>query len=279
MFNWSVCKQCLVCSHLSKLIRMKILQSAERISQYEKSDHVIFQRSIFAYHEAAKLVNNTLLEVGTGMGYGLELLAPKVNEYHAIDKYASAVVKDNIGKQNFCFHQMTVPPFKGIDNEQFDFVISFQVVEHIDNDNLFLSEISRVLKKGGKAIISTPNIKMSLTRNPWHIREYTVEQFNDKLLGNFSETKMYGVYGNEKVDLYYQENKKNVGKLTRFDVFGMQYWLPRQLLQIPYDMLNRLNRRRLLKNNTEVVNSIDYTDFIIKEADDNCYDLFAVAVK
>ena len=51
---------------------MKLIQTAERISHAEASDHVIFQRSIFAYHEAAKIVRQTLLEIGTGMGYGME---------------------------------------------------------------------------------------------------------------------------------------------------------------------------------------------------------------
>ena len=34
-------------------------------------------------------------------------------------------------------------------------------------------------------------------------------------------------------------------KITRFDIFNLQYILPRWMLQIPYDILNRLNRKKL----------------------------------
>ncbi|GIS31642.1 MAG: hypothetical protein Ct9H90mP3_4380 [Flammeovirgaceae bacterium] len=41
---------------------------------------------------------------------------------------------------------------------------SFQVIEHIKNDKLFIKEIHRILKPGGKALISNPNISMTLTK-------------------------------------------------------------------------------------------------------------------
>ena len=42
-------------------------------------------------------------------------------------------------------------------SDYFDFVISNQVIEHVPNIDLFLSEIQRVLKSGGHAVISTEN--------------------------------------------------------------------------------------------------------------------------
>ena len=82
---------------------------------------------------------------------------------------------------------MEVPPIKGIEDSTIDFVVTFQVIEHIEDDELFLSEIYRVLKPGGKMILTTPNAKMSLTRNPWHIREYTTDQMADTLQSSFSD--------------------------------------------------------------------------------------------
>jgi SAM-dependent methyltransferase len=43
------------------------------------------------------------------------------------------------------------------EDESFDFVFIKSVIEHIANTDLFLSEIHRVLKKGGKVIILTPD--------------------------------------------------------------------------------------------------------------------------
>ena len=54
-----------------------ILQTAERSSHLDSSENVIFQRHLIAYKEAAKLVRGTILEVGSGEGYGIRELAPK----------------------------------------------------------------------------------------------------------------------------------------------------------------------------------------------------------
>ena len=45
-------------------------------------------------------------------------------------------------------------PFR---NEAFDTVVCYEVIEHVDSPRKVLKEIARVLKKGGRAIISTPN--------------------------------------------------------------------------------------------------------------------------
>jgi len=257
---------------------MKIVQTAERISHVEASDNVIFQRSLFAYHEAAKIVNGTLLEIGTGMGYGFEILAPHVDHYIAVDKYTSEIIEKNKDNDHFDFYQHSVPPLSHIKDNSVDFVVTFQVIEHIKNDRLFVKEISRVLKPGGKAIISTPNIKMSLTRNPWHVREYNWQQLEGILKVDFSTIELNGVFGNQKTMDYYEENNKSVEKITRFDVLNMQYWLPRQLLQIPYDILNRINRKKLLKRAGDVMD-VNTEDYFLKVADDKCFDLFAIAGK
>ena len=134
-------------------------------------------------------------------------------------------------------------------SNSFDFVITFQVIEHIINDEDFVREIHRVLKKGGKLILTTPNKKMSITRNPWHIREYTIEELQVLLKKYFAAVDANGVFGNEKIMEYYRKNKESVARITRFDIFDLQHRLPRQLLQIPYDILNRLNRKKLLNKN------------------------------
>ena len=43
-------------------------------------------------------------------------------------------------------------------NEEVDFVLATEIIEHIFETRQFIREIYRVLKKGGKVIISTPNL-------------------------------------------------------------------------------------------------------------------------
>ncbi|MGB0428250.1 MAG: class I SAM-dependent methyltransferase [Flavobacteriales bacterium] len=256
---------------------MNVLQTAERVSEQDLSDNYVFQRSVLAYVEAAKLVSGKVMEIGTGMGYGLKHIASSCDEFVTIDKHQE--IENFEDFPNVKFIQMTIPPFEGIEDNSFDFVISFQVIEHIQDDHLFVKEIHRVLKPGGKFIVTTPNINMSITRNPWHIREYTIDGLKGLLSKYYSEVTCNGVSGNEKVMAYYEENKASVKRITRFDIFNLQYRLPRWMLQIPYDILNRWNRKKILKGNQTLVSDIKMEDYQIKLADESCFDLMYIAQK
>ena len=183
-----------------------------------------------------------------------------------------------LDRPNVEFRQAVVPPLDFPDRS-FDCVISFQVIEHIKRDAEFVREIHRVLRPGGRFIVTTPNAPMSLTRNPWHVREYTAEQLRRLLAARFSEIETLGVFGNEKVMDYYAENRRGVERITRFDILDLQHRLPRWMLQIPYDILNRMNRRKLLRENTGLTTSIRMDDYRIEPVGDGCFDLFYIAVK
>ena len=255
---------------------MAKIATAERVS-LEKSDNFVFQRSLLAYHHAATLVEGDILEVGTGMGYGVEIIAPKATRYISIDKQLPEQINQ---LDNAEYYEMEVPPI-GFENYSFDSVVSLQVIEHIEEVIEFVREGSRVLRSGGKFVVSTPNAPMSLTRNPWHVREYNADELRNLLECHFSKVEAYGVVGNEKVMKYYEKNRQSVRKITRFDFLDLQHRLPRVLLQIPYDILNRLNRRSLHKKNTKLTDSITMEDYSIvtyKEGME-CFDLFFVATK
>lgn len=251
------------------------LQTAERVSARDASDNFVFQRSILAYYKAAELVSGRVLEIGTGMGYGVEVVAPAAERFITVDKSQAYSVDL---PSNTEFRQMTVPPLDFAD-ESFDYVISFQVIEHIKRDRDFVKEVSRVLRKGGSFIVSTPNAPMSLTRNPWHVREYRAEELRQLLAPHFESIEMLGVDGNEKVMAYYEKNREGVRRITRFDPLDLQHRLPRWMLQLPYDLLNRLNRRRLLNQNSDLTTSITRDDYRIGPVTDRSFDLYFIARK
>lgn len=256
---------------------MSSIQTAERVSHTDLSDNYVFQRSLLAYIAAADIVSGDVLELGTGSGYGIEHIAPKANRFVTVDKFPSQI--DFTKYPNVEFQQMTLPSLAKFADNSFDFVITFQVIEHIEDDEAFVREAARVLKPGGQLICTTPNKKMSITRNPWHVREYTITELENLMLKHFSAVDSKGVFGNEKIMAYYDNNKASVEKITRFDIFNLQYRLPRQLLQIPYDLLNRMNRKKLLKADTGLVASIKMEDYSIRKADTGCFDLFYIARK
>lgn len=258
---------------------MGILQTAERSTNLDPSENVVFQRHLIAYKEASKIVSGTVLEIGTGEGYGIKELAPICKKFIAVDKYKSNIPKELLAKNNISFVQTEVPPLKEVENDSVDYVVTFQVIEHIRNDVFFLEEIKRVLKPGGKLIMTTPNILMSLTKSPWHIREYTPDEMLEISQRFFTHVELKGVFGNEKIMQYYYKNKESVEKITRWDVLQMRNWLPRWLLQIPYDILNRFNRHNLQDNNEDLVNTVKYTDYYIGDTNETCLDHFVIATK
>lgn len=243
------------------------------------SDNPIHQRHKKAYLLAVEFVKGSLLEVGCGQGRGVEILAPHTERYVALERRGSIVEQLKKKYPQIEFRQVAVPPFSGIPDNSFDTIVSFQVIEHIKDDRSFLREIHRTLKPGGKALITTPNIKKSLSRNPWHVREYTADQLYRLASEFFDKITARGIHGNEKAMAYYEMNKKAVQKYARFDLLDLQHRMPAWLLRIPYDILNRINRNRLKDANDDLVRDIDADDWILTDNPGESIDLFYILEK
>ncbi len=258
---------------------MASVYTTEIASDSVLSDNPIHQRLLKAYVLASVLVKGDLLEVGCGEGRGIDWLLPKVTSFSAIDKIAPVV--DELKKKypTATFVSGNIPPLSSFSDNSFDCVVSFQVIEHIQNDVAYLKEIHRVLKPGGFALITTPNRPMSLSRNPWHIREYTAVELTNLAKGIFAEVVMKGIGGNEKVMQYYERNKKSVDKMMRWDVFNLQYKLPAALLRVPYEILNRMNRNKLKEGADDLVKSIHHSDYTVMDDATKALDLYLTVRK
>ncbi len=246
------------------------------------SDNPVHQRLLFPYHEAKGYIRGDLLEIGCGEGRGVDLLAPLAGSYTALDKIETVIESLSAkykAHHNYKFIATNIPPFNDLKDNSFDTIVSFQVIEHIKDDKKYLQEIYRVLKPGGKALITTPNIKKTLSRNPWHEREYTAQQLTDLACTVFPLVEMKGVTGNKKVWDYYNQNKKSVDNIMKWDFLNLQYKLPASLLRIPYEILNRINRNKLQNTNSSLVSDIVYTDYLVTNEADDALDLFLIVAK
>lgn len=258
---------------------MASVYTTEITSESIPSDNPIHQRLLRPYVLAPEYIMGDLLEVGCGEGRGIDCLLPVVTSYTAIDKIAPVINQLQQKYPQSKFLSGNIPPLSAFADNSFDSVVSFQVIEHIQNDKLFLKEIHRVLKPGGIALITTPNRPYSLSRNPWHIREYTAQELTDLAKNFFSKVTMMGITGNDKVMDYYQRNKKSVDRLMRWDVFNLQYKLPASVLKIPYEFMNRLNRDKLKGSDDQLVMSITQQDYLLTEDASHSLDLFLIVQK
>jgi SAM-dependent methyltransferase len=255
----------------------KKIQTAERCSQNEASDNVIFQRHLFAYEQAAAIVSGKVAEVGCGEGYGMSVLLPHVDLYMAMDKYPTQPAGEQTEK--VIFKQLQFPNFSGVPVRFFDFVICFQVIEHIKDDRLFVSKIAQLLKPGGTLLLTTPHAPMSLTRNPFHVREYEYPALQDLLSPHFSRIDIRGVYGKQQARDYYEANKQSVARVRKWDPLDFEHRMPAALLKIPYNWLNRWNRHKLLRQCDTQTVRITTDEFYLDAFNPEAYDFFALAEK
>lgn len=255
------------------------IYTTEITSDSIASDNPIHQRLLKAYFAAIPYVSGELLEIGCGEGRGVQQLAPLAKNYTAIDKIGKVIAELKSRYPDYRFLQASIPPIRELADGVYDTVVSFQVIEHIKNDRLYLEEIYRLLKKGGRALITTPNIKMSLTRNPWHVREYKATELANLCAKIFPKVEMKGITGNEKVMEYYKMNRESVRRITRWDVLKLQHRLPAGVLKIPYELMNRLNRIKLNNANDSLVATISHEDYLVVDDADNSLDLFAIVEK
>jgi hypothetical protein len=133
------------------------------------------------------------------------------------------------------------------------------------------------VKKGGKVLITTPNIKRSLARNPFHIHEYTFAEMNAEVSLFTKNFELEGLNATERVKKYYEENGKFVRMILKWDVLGLHKILPAKILFIPYNWITSLMRNKLKEQVSDTADISTKDFFLQKQNLDECWDIFVIA--
>lgn len=154
--------------------------------QYRSSlgGYVIYLMHAASYRFAEKYCRGMrVLDLGCGSGYGAGIIAEYAKEVHAVDVSAEAIdfARKKYNKKNINFSTINPGGKLPFPDGDFDVVLSFQVIEHVEEDANYLAEAERVLKKDGILIVITPDRKNRLFSgqrpwNRWHIREYSEKE-------------------------------------------------------------------------------------------------------
>lgn len=128
-----------------------------------------------------------VLDVGMGIGYGMNLLSIKAKEVCAVDVDKKAVeycTKNVLGKnpkvKELKLYDGYKLPYK---DNYFDVVTCVDVVEHVEDYDKFIDELLRVAKRA--VVFGTPNRRPEYTNpdgtptNYWHLREWSFEEFDE----------------------------------------------------------------------------------------------------
>ncbi len=109
------------------------------------------------------------------------------------DSIADRLKKNRSNIEDVVFGDMTQSE---LPSEAFDIVVSVEVLEHVEEDDRFVSEVSRVLRPGGVFLMTTPNGDYVENRNPDHKRHYKFSQLAALLESHFSTVRVeYAIAG------------------------------------------------------------------------------------
>ncbi|MCX6812238.1 MAG: class I SAM-dependent methyltransferase [Candidatus Berkelbacteria bacterium] len=112
---------------------------------------VAYENKIKRFADQVK--GRRILDVGCGTGDYTSMFSHDRNEVIGVD-INDFRQKKFVKKFDFIKYDGKKLPFT---NQEFDVVVSFDVIEHVENDLFFLNEIHRVLKKNGEVFLATPN--------------------------------------------------------------------------------------------------------------------------
>ena len=132
-----------------------------------------------------------VLDAACGSGYGSALLAESARRVVGVDlaveaaQYARAHYDS--AKVHFARADCLALPFS---DGQFDVVVAFEIIEHLETPETFLAELRRVLTPFGLLIVSTPN-RLYYTEdrgevNPFHEHEFSFSEFRELLEKHFT---------------------------------------------------------------------------------------------
>ena len=150
----------------------------------------------------------SILDVGCGSGWVAEHFAKKGVKVHSLDisvTNPSKAMQLYPSKRHFGIVADSFRlPFA---DKSFDCVIASEIIEHVVNPAEFIKEVFRIVRKGGRLIITTPYKEKLIYYLCVHCNKKTpvhahLHSFNEKMLegyyeGNDLESFKYETFGNK----------------------------------------------------------------------------------
>jgi len=174
---------------------MSLSWTGERLVTELDSAYGTFEH-LHRYALALELCKNkNVLDIASGEGYGTNLIGSVAEFVLGVDISFEAVehAKEKYQRENIEFKVGNTSKIP-LESNTVDVVVSFETIEHIKEQNLFLSEVKRVLKKDGILIISTPDKTIYSERDPanrFHIKELFTNEFKQLISTYFNQVELY----------------------------------------------------------------------------------------
>ena len=141
-----------------------------------------------------------ILDMGCGDGVLLYLLSKNIKNYNielnGVDlsdiAVKTAMTKfEQKGVENKFFFKTETVYNTSFKDGTFDIIISSDVIEHLNEPEIFLKEVKRSLKDGGFLVIGTPIKYTEKPLDPMHVYEFFPHEFEELLKKYFANVELF----------------------------------------------------------------------------------------
>ena len=174
--------------------------TGERTLPDVPAENYWFRRHLAVYEWIAQRCERLeVVDLACGEGYGTAVLARRALLATGVDANPEAHEHARLkyGGSRTRFVRELLETFA----EPCDAVVFLQTIEHVADPVAVLDHIRAMLRPGGTAYVSTPNLLRlappgaEKSDNPWHLREYRAEEFRALCRSSaFGEVELLGVF-------------------------------------------------------------------------------------
>ncbi|WP_158743146.1 glycosyltransferase [Acidisphaera sp. L21] len=138
-----------------------------------------------------------VLDISSGEGYGSAMLAQVARSVTGVDIDPAAVshATASHAAENLQYRHGSATALP-LDDASVDLVVSFETLEHFAEHDAFFADARRVLRPGGRLIISTPERDVysgaGSEPNPFHVKELNRVEFADLIARHFAHHVLLG---------------------------------------------------------------------------------------
>jgi SAM-dependent methyltransferase len=173
--------------------------TGERTLPDVPAENYWFRRHLAVYEWVAERCSGLeVVDMACGEGYGVEVLARRALRVTGVDANPEAHEHASLkySRPGVRFARELVESW----SEPCDAIVFLQTIEHVEDPSAVLSHFRELLRPGGSAYVSTPNLLTlappgaAKSDNPWHLREYRAQEFRELCAGVFGEVDLYGLF-------------------------------------------------------------------------------------
>jgi SAM-dependent methyltransferase len=181
--------------------------TGERTLPDVPAENYWFRRHLAVYEWIAeRCAGLDVVDMACGEGYGTAVLARRAARVTGVDANPEAHEHARLkyARPGVRFARELVESY----SEPCDAVVFLQTIEHLRDPGAVLDGFRRMLRPGGVAYVSTPNVLTlappgaERSGNPWHVREYRPEEFRALCEASFNSVELLGVFHARKLLLH-----------------------------------------------------------------------------